>query len=650
LTNVKICPFQNTHDAVVFQAIKSGQRLFNHFLSSKCITYTGAMTSKGVHVAAKTSNKQTDEESTAALTADPQYQIHLWIRKRYFEFCSTLVELLCHDEPGLQLPALSALMDFERFAGQSLTDKLPIFANVFFPWVVAVLVHRRGDNDELLAEFREKYLNLFDDVRYHLFVNCTTLIHSYDPSTRRYFVKNPCDDLKITKRMPYLTNEDAFNESIFEIMIELHMASKPSHLNRFLVQLNPNLDEKDKKSNKKKRKRESTPAEEWDSDEDLDSMMLDELSEDDDDDDDDVPQVHAKLLDLSSHKSIFSKAWLALMAKKLDSKLHMRILLALEKQIIPFMVTPVTLFDYLCHCYSGGGVLGMLSLGGLFILLRKYNVEYQDFFPHLYSMFTPSTFYIKQRKRFFELSSLFLEGANLPLYMLCAFVKRFSRLTLTASPQGCLIMISMVYRILLKHPAAQVLLHRVINFDPSSETTLSTEPKPLFPLLLQNRLKPLAEDPFDMEEKDPSKCRAIESSLWEMKVLMNHAVPAVATLAQLLFGSNELKALDINVNDFIEQSYQSLFETEYKRKTKNSALNFQIPKFLFDKEIFSSYSIKSEENLMAYHDSQLVSHSGGPTSSALYAEKKKRKSFAELKTDRKKKQLSGSKRPRFAMR
>jgi U3 small nucleolar RNA-associated protein 19 len=635
----KIVKFlRHSEDEVVFQAVKSGQRVFTHFLETRSVTHNAVMSSKGVLVSAKGQEKQKEEESTAALAADPQYQVRTWIRKRYLEFCGGLVDLLSHEEAGLQLPALSALMEFERLAGQNGSEKLPGFRNVVYPYVVGVLVHSKGENEALLSEFREKYLSVFDDVRLYLFLNCTALIHSYNPSTRSYFVTPPSEPLKTSRNLPYLLNEDSFNESVYEILIDLNMASKPSHLNRFLVQSTIKLQVKDTKKNKKKRKRETQENE--DSDVDLDAIAMDDGSEGDEA----SPQVSEKLLDLKVHRSAFSKAWLALLAKPLDAKLHLRVLGSLERQILPHMTSPVTLFDYLSQCYTSGGVLGMLSLGGLFVLLRKYNVEYPEFFPRLYSMFTPTTFYIKQRKRFFELSALFLEGANLPLYMLCAFVKRLSRLALTASPYGAMLMIAMVYRILLKHTATRILLHR----SPQQETLETSDAQSMFPFLLLQRQKPMAEDPYNMEEPDPSKCRATESSLWEMKILTNHAVPAVATLAQLLFGSNELKAVDVDLQDFIEQSYQTMFESEYKRKTKNASFNFQLPTTLFHSH-GSPFKLASKESLIDFAEAQLSSQISGPTSSAIYAEKKKRKTFAELKTERKGKFSKGTKRPRFAM-
>lgn len=580
---------------------------------------------------------------SATLSADPQYQVRVWLRKRYFEFGARLLELLYHEEVGLQLPALSALMDLERLAGQNSAGAPPKFANAWMPWIVAIIAHSAGDSVELTAEFLEKFVKPHDDVRLYLFLTCASLLNAYNPESKTYFTTEKDEELKLPKRMPYLKSETEFHDSLFSLMIAPPMAAKAEDLNCFWVQPNNTATKNKKSANPKKRKRIEDLE---DSDElDLDNIAL----ADSDEEEEAAPEVHRTLLDLSVHKAAFSKAWLALLGRKLEVKLHVRILNALERQVLPFMSAPVTLFDYLSHCFTSGGMLGILSLGGLFVLLRRYNVEYPDFFPRLYRLLEPSVFYIKHRKRFFELLSLFLEGANLPLYMLTAFLKRFSRLSLAVSPSISMLLLAIVYRVLIKHPATHVLLHRTHNYDPKTDNEESPANASVFPFMPGKRLNSLADDPYDMDQPDPSKCRAIESSLWEMKSLANHAVPAVATLAMLLFGGNELKMAHLSISDFTEESYQSMFEQEQKRKTKNASTNFQLPKYLFDKQTLASYNFLTKENLIGFQDSQLVQHESGPTSSAIYAEKKKRKSFAELKAERKKKEQSRVKRPRFAM-
>lgn len=646
---LRICILQSDDDAVVFQALKSGSRIFSHYLEKRDISYYGVKDGNGNFVSLKRGKKKVDAKQDKSLQADAQYTVRVALRKSYFIFSGRLLELLYHEEVGLQLPALKALMDFELLAGQSDSDAAPKFANVWLPWIVAVIAHTYGESEELTTEFIDTYFKLYDDVRLFTFQACAGLISAYDPENKAYYNSEKNEDLILPKRMPYLKKENDFNFGMFELMISAPMAGKKEDLNCFWVQpdTHDSGDDSGKTkstSNDKKRKRADFGLDDSD-DMDLDNIGLDS---DGDDDGEAAPHVHRDLLDLNLHKAAFAKGWLALMARKLEPKLHIKILSALERQILPFMTAPVTLFDYLSHCFTAGGVMGVLSLGGLFVLLRRFNVEYPDFFPRLYRLLEPSLFYVKHRRRFFELLALFLEGANLPLYMQAAFIKRFSRISLAVSPSTSMLLIALVYRVLVKHPAAHVLLHRTHNYDPAFDAE-EVPVNSIFPFMAGNRMKALEDDPYDMNEPEPSKCRALESSLWEMKTLANHAVPSVATLAQLLFGSNELKMTQLNVTDFAEESYQSLFEQEHKRKTKNGSVNFQLPKHLFDKQTFSAYNFRATENLVAYQDSQLVQHEGGVTSSAIYQEKKKRKSFSELKADRKKKEASRTKRPRFAM-
>lgn len=44
----------------------------------------------------------------------------------------------------------------------------------------------------------------------------------------------------------------------------------------------------------------------------------------------------------------------------------------------------------------------------------------------------------------------------------------------------------------------------------------------------------MSSDPYVMDERDPYKSNALESSLWELKVLQHHALPQVATAARFI--------------------------------------------------------------------------------------------------------------------
>lgn len=91
-------------------------------------------------------------------------------------------------------------------------------------------------------------------------------------------------------------------------------------------------------------------------------------------------------------------------------------------------------------------------------------------------------------------------------------------------------------------------------------------------------------DVFDVEQKDPAKSKAIESSLWELNALERHYHPAVSSMAKGC-GMEDSKMLMHNLDEFLLHTYKSLFEQERKRagnKRKSKVpLTFHEPKCLF---------------------------------------------------------------------
>ena len=85
--------------------------------------------------------------------------------------------------------------------------------------------------------------------------------------------------------------------------------------------------------------------------------------------------------------------------------------------------------------------------------------------------------------------------SHLPAYLVAAFIKRFARLALTAPPPGLLLVLPFINNLIRRHPSCRVLLHRLP--EGGAEPTV---------------------DPYLMEEEDPARSGALESSLWEVKV------------------------------------------------------------------------------------------------------------------------------------
>ncbi|NWQ81903.1 NOC4L protein, partial [Columbina picui] len=107
-----------------------------------------------------------------------------------------------------------------------------------------------------------------------------------------------------------------------------------------------------------------------------------------------------------------------------------------------------------------GGAISLLALNGLFVLIHQHNLEYPDFYKKLYSLLDPSVYHVKYRARFFHLLDLFLSSSHLPAYLVAAFLKRLSRLALTAPPEALLMVLPFICNLFRRHPACRVLVHR----------------------------------------------------------------------------------------------------------------------------------------------------------------------------------------------
>lgn len=178
-----------------------------------------------------------------------------------------------------------------------------------------------------------------------------------------------------------------------------------------------------------------------------------------------------------------------------------------------------------------------MALNGLFILCTPS--EYPDFYRKLYGLLDPSVFHVKYRARFFHLADLFLSSSHLPAYLVAAFAKRLSRLALTAPPEALLMVLPFICNLLRRHPACRVLVHR----PPGPE---------------------LDADPYDPEEEDPARSRALESSLWELQTLQRHYHPEVSRAAGVI--NQALSGPEVSVAPLLELTAFEVFERDLKEK------------------------------------------------------------------------------------
>ena len=264
----------------------------------------------------------------------------------------------------------------------------------------------------------------------------------------------------------------------------------------------------------------------------------------------------------------FEKTWINILnLKGLKEEEYKSILTILHKRIIPFFGNAQKLMDFLTLTYSIGIennndiILSILSLNGLWELMKSYNLEYPSFYTNLYAILTPNLLHLKEKSRFFRLLELFMSSTHLPASIVASFIKRLSRLSLTSPPSGIVIIIPFVYNLIKKynHSTCMLLIH--------STTTNEEDLKYI--------------DPFDENEKDPSLTNAIDSSIWELNSMVNHYHPNVSALVKIFY--QFFNKFSYNLEDFLDWNYNKLLETEFNKKLKGEiGLEFEKWDSMFD--------------------------------------------------------------------
>jgi U3 small nucleolar RNA-associated protein 19 len=139
---------------------------------------------------------------------------------------------------------------------------------------------------------------------------------------------------------------------------------------------------------------------------------------------------------------------------------------------------------------------------------------------------------------------------HLPATLLASFVKRLSRLSLTAPPSSIVITIPFVYNILKHHPTLMCMIHR------DGEVPQPYEGELLFPTHLQLLSFDFCIDPFLVDEPNPNMTNALDSSLWELYSHKNHYHAAVSTLARIF--EEAFTKPSYPMEDFLDHTYATV--------------------------------------------------------------------------------------------
>jgi len=159
----------------------------------------------------------------------------------------------------------------------------------------------------------------------------------------------------------------------------------------------------------------------------------------------------------------------------------------------------------------------------------------------------------------------------LPSSMIASFIKRLSRLALTAPPPAIIMLIPFIYNLFKRHPGCMVMLqrHEDVGGEIFDTSSLLAVPVPLDSAasITTNGTGTTGSagvfsapvgyvDPYDTKAVSPFTTRAIDSSVWELAVLQHHYLASISTLAKVF--SEAFTKPEFNMEDFLDHGYSTV--------------------------------------------------------------------------------------------
>lgn len=240
----------------------------------------------------------------------------------------------------------------------------------------------------------------------------------------------------------------------------------------------------------------------------------------------------------------------------------MSLLQLVPSRVMPHLTNPLMLADFYLRAFRSESLeVSVMSLSGLFLLLTKHSLgdpetlsnSSGEFYGQLYSLIKPETFVLAKRVRFQRLLAASLTSGLLPARFGAAFAKKCMCVAVAVPDAGTVMwLVAVTYCLIQKHHShCKYLLHQ-----PEAQLN-GSEPK---------------EDPFNSSASlTEALTRVSSTSLWEVKVLSRHHVPAVAVLMKLFekpFFKPSSKKLDPEL--FLDQSVEQIYKQALKSGDRQS--------------------------------------------------------------------------------
>ena len=136
----------------------------------------------------------------------------------------------------------------------------------------------------------------------------------------------------------------------------------------------------------------------------------------------------------------------------------------LNKKIVQNVINPIIFSDYLLN--KAGEIkiksindfdIQIFGLSSLFVLLTKYNLDYDKYYELLYKLITEkfngiTIFDSKFKNRILKLLELSLTSEQIPYIIICSFIKKLLRISLFEKVEIIYSLLSLVMKLIQLHP------------------------------------------------------------------------------------------------------------------------------------------------------------------------------------------------------
>ena len=136
----------------------------------------------------------------------------------------------------------------------------------------------------------------------------------------------------------------------------------------------------------------------------------------------------------------------------------------LNKKIVQNVVNPIIFSDYLLNKTNEIKIksindfdIQIFGLSSLFVLLTKYNLDYDKYYELLYKLISQkfngiTIFDSKYKNRILKLLELSLTSEQIPFIVICSFLKKLLRISLFSKVEIIYSLLSLVMKIIQLHP------------------------------------------------------------------------------------------------------------------------------------------------------------------------------------------------------